>query len=91
MCRSIHELFNFEPTATDEEVHAAALQYVRKVSGHQRPSRVNEEVFLRAIDEVAEATHRLIEGLLTAAPPRDREVVAARARLRAARRYGASA
>ena len=87
MCRNIQTLYNFEPPATDEEVHAAALQYVRKISGHS-PSQANEAVFLRAVDEVALATQRLIDGLVTNAPPRDREIVAARARLRATERFG---
>lgn len=91
MCRSIHELFNFEPAATDEDVRAAALQYVRKVSGHHLPSRANEQVFVQAVDQIADATHRLLDGLVTSAPPRDREVLATRARIRAARRYGAQA
>ncbi len=90
MCRNIHTLYNFEPRATDEEVHAAALQYVRKISGHAAPSHANEAVFLRAVDDVAVATQRLIDGLVTSAPPHDREVVAARARLRAAERFGSA-
>ena len=89
MCRNIHTLFNFEPTATDEEVRDAALQYVRKVSGFTKPSRANEQVFARAVDEVATATQRLIEGLVTSAAPKDREVEAERARVRAAKRYAA--
>jgi hypothetical protein len=88
MCRNIRTLYNFEPPATDEEIHAAALQYVRKVSGSSKPSRTNEEVFARAVEEVAAATRRLLDGLVTAAPPRDREVLAARARARAAQRFG---
>jgi len=88
MCRNIQTLYNFEPRATDEEVHAAALQYVRKISGHAIPSQANEAVFLRAVEEIAFATQRLIDGLVTTASPRDREVVAARARLRAAERFG---
>lgn len=88
MCRNIQTLYNFEPSATEGEVHAAALQYVRKISGHTRPSQVNDAVFLRAVEEVAAATRRLLDGLVTTAPPRDREVVAARARLRAAQRFG---
>ena len=88
MCRNIHQLFNFDPVATDEEVHSAALQYVRKVSGQGPPSHINEAVFERAVEEVATATHRLLDNLVTAAPSRDREVVAARARLRAAERFG---
>ena len=87
MCRNIRTLHNFQPPATTEEVHAAALQYVRKVSGSTRPSRANQEAFDRAVAEVAEATSRLLEGLTTSAPPRDREVEAARARERAAVRY----
>jgi hypothetical protein len=88
MCRNIHQLFNFDPAATDAEVHSAALQYVRKVSGQGPPSHVNEAVFERAVEEVAAATHRLLDGLVTAAPPHDREVEAARARQRAAERFG---
>ncbi len=90
MCRNIHQLFNFDPTATDEEVHSAALQYVRKVSGQGPPSHINEAVFERAVEQVAAATHRLLDNLVTAAPPHDREVVAAQARLRAAERFGTS-
>ena len=88
MCRSIHPLFNFEPPATDDEVHAAALQFVRKVSGSTKPSRANEDTFQRAVDEIAEATRRLIDGMTTNAPSRDRDEMAARARIRAAARYG---
>jgi hypothetical protein len=87
MCRNIRTLHNFEPPATSEEVQAAAVQFVRKVSGSTRPSRVNQEAFDRAVLEVADATQRLLDGLTTAAPPRDREVEAARARERAAARY----
>ena len=87
MCRSIHTLFNYEPPATDEEVQAAALQYVRKISGSTKPSRANEEAFARAVDEVAEATARLLDSLVTSAPPRDREVEAERKRARAAERF----
>ena len=90
MCRNIHTLFNFEPPATDEEVRAAALQYVRKVSGFTKPSRANEAAFDRAIDEVAAATRRLLAELVTSAAPRDREVEAERARARAAKRYAAA-
>ncbi len=90
MCRNIHTLFNFEPRATDEEVRGAALQYVRKVSGFTRPSRANEEAFERAVNEVAAATKRLFDELVTSAPPRDREVEAERARARAAKRYAAA-
>jgi hypothetical protein len=90
MCRNIHTLFNFEPEATEDEVRDAALQYVRKISGFTKPSRANEEVFARAVDEVAAATRRLVDGLVTTAPPKDREVEAARARERAAQRYAAA-
>jgi hypothetical protein len=89
MCRNIHTLFNYEPTATEDEVRDAALQYVRKISGFSKPSRANEESFARAVDEVAAATKRLIDGLVTSAPPKDREVEAARARERAAKRFAA--
>jgi hypothetical protein len=88
MCRNIHTLFNFEPPATQEEVHGAALQYVRKVSGFTKPSQANAAAFERAVDEVAEATARLLSQLVTSAPPKDREREAARARARAAERYG---
>ena len=88
MCRNIHTLFNFDPPATDDEVHAAALQYVRKVSGFTRPSRANEDAFEVAISEVAAATRRLVDSLVTAAPPKDRDEEAAKARARAALRYG---
>jgi len=91
VCRNIHTLHNFEPPATEEEVRAAALQYVRKISGTTKPSKANEEVFARAVDEVAEASARLLAGLVTSAPPRDREVEAARARARAAQRFGTAA
>jgi hypothetical protein len=90
MCRSIHPLFNFEPPATDDEVHAAALQFVRKVSGSTKPSRANEAAFQSAVEEIAEATHRLLDGMTTNAPARDRELEAARARIRAAARYGST-
>ena len=91
MCRNIHVLHNFEPPATHDEIHAAALQFVRKVSGSAKPSQANEAIFERAVEEVADATHRLLHGLVTQAPPRDREVMAARARERAAERFGAQA
>jgi hypothetical protein len=87
MCRNIRTLHNFDPPATREEVEAAAVQYVRKVSGSTRPSRANQAAFDRAVREVAEATQRLLDGLTTSAPPKDREVEAARARERAAARY----
>ena len=88
MCRNIRVLHNFEPPATSDEVTAAALQYVRKVSGSVRPSQANEEAFARAVDAVTEATRRLLDELVTAAPPKNREVEAAKARERAALRYG---
>jgi hypothetical protein len=91
MCRNIHTLFNFEPPATDDEVRDAALQYVRKISGFTKPSRANEAAFARAVDEVAAASSRLLAELTTTAPPKDREVEAARARARAEKRYGAAA
>jgi|SRR5690554_1946513 len=87
MCRSIKPLFNFEPPATDDEVRAAALQYVRKVSGFHKPSRANEAAFEAAVDEVAAATRRLLGSLETQAPPKDRDVEAAKARERSAWRY----
>ena len=90
MCRNIHTLHNFEPPATEEEVRAAALQYVRKISGTAKPSKANEAAFARAVDEVAEASSRLLASLVTSAPPRDREVEAARARARAAQRFGSA-
>jgi hypothetical protein len=88
MCRNIRPLANFEPAVTDEEIQAAALQYVRKISGSARPSQANAEVFDRAVAEVAEASARLLSALVTTAPPKDREVEAAKARERAALRYG---
>nr|WP_297413372.1 DUF2277 domain-containing protein [uncultured Nocardioides sp.] len=88
MCRNIRVLHNFEPPATRDEVHAAALQYVRKVSGTTRPSQANQEAFDDAVREVADATSRLLERLVTNAPPKDREVEAAKARARAELRYG---
>ena len=90
MCRNIHPLFNFEPEATDEEVRGAALQYVRKISGFTKPSRANEEAFERAVDEVAAASQRLLDSLVTAAAPKDRAAEADRARARAAKRYAAA-
>ena len=87
MCRNIRVLHNFEPTATSEEVQEAALQYVRKISGSTKPSRANAEAFDRAVEEVAAATTRLLDSLVTTAPPKDREVEAAKARARAADRY----
>jgi hypothetical protein len=90
MCRNIQTLYNFEPPASDEEVRAAALQYVRKISGFTKPSRANEEAFERAVDEVAGASKRLLDALVTSAAPKDREVVAERARARARQRYAAA-
>jgi hypothetical protein len=89
MCRNIRQLHNFEPPATDDEVRAAALQYVRKISGSSKPSAANAEAFERAIDAVAVASAQLLEQLVTSAPPKDREVEAAKARARAAQRYAA--
>jgi hypothetical protein len=88
MCRNIKVLHNFEPHATSEEVHAAALQYVRKVSGSTHPSKANEEAFNRAVAEIAHITEHLLEDLVTTAPPRSREAEAAKARARAAVRFG---
>ena len=87
MCRNIRTLFNFEPPVTDEEIHAAALQFVRKVSGFTKPSKVNEGVFLAAIDDVAAVSRRLLNSLETSAPPRNREEEIAKARARAAQRF----
>ena len=87
MCRNIHTLFNFEPPATEDEVRGAALQYVRKISGFTKPSQANEQAFDAAVDEVAAATQRLIDALVTNAAPKDREVEAERARARAAKRF----
>jgi hypothetical protein len=91
MCRNIRTLHNFEPPATEEEVSAAALQYVRKVSGSQKPSKANEAAFARAVDEVAATTRALLAELVTTAPPRDRELEATRARARAEKRFGQAA
>lgn len=88
MCRNIRPLFNFDPPATDADVRAASLQFVRKLSGFTRPSKANEAAFERAVDEIAAAARRLLDSLVTNAPPRDREEWAARARARAAERYG---
>jgi hypothetical protein len=89
MCRNIRTLYNFDPPATEEEVRAAAVQYVRKISGFAKPSHANEEAFARAVDAVAAASLRLLGELRTTAPPRDREVEAARARARARQRFAA--
>ena len=91
MCRSIKTLFNFEPPATDEEIHAAALQFVRKLSGFNAPSKANEAAFHRAVEEVSESARRLIDSLITTSDPRDREVEAARAKARSAGRFGSVA
>ena len=88
MCRNIKTLFNFEPPATDEEIRAASLQFVRKLSGFNKPSKANEEAFNRAIEDVAHVARHLIDALVTTAEPRDREVEAERAKLRAAQRFG---
>jgi hypothetical protein len=90
MCRNIKTLHNFDPPATDEEVRAAALQYVRKISGSNAPSKANEAAFERAVEEVAETSLRLLRELVTGAPPRNREVEAAKARARAEKRFGAA-
>jgi hypothetical protein len=89
MCRNIRTLYNFEPPATDEEIHASALQYVRKVSGFTRPSKANEAAFDRAVLQVSRATRQLVDALETKAPPRDREIEAARARDRGLARQAA--
>jgi len=88
MCRNIRNLYNFKPPATDEEIHASSLQFVRKLSGFTRPSKANEEAFNRAVDTVARTARELIDSLITTAPPRDREVEAEKARARAAIRFG---
>ena len=90
MCRNIRTLHNFEPPATDEEVRAAALQYVRKISGSTKPSQANAEAFERAVDAVTLASSTLLSELVTNAPPKDREVEAAKARARSAQRYAAA-
>lgn len=91
MCRNIRTLHNFEPRATDDEIEAAALQYVRKVSGMTKPSQANAEVFDRAVREIAHLTQHLLDDLVTSAPPKDREVEAAKAKERAAKRYASMA
>jgi len=88
MCRNIRPLFNFEPPVTEDEVRAASLQFVRKISGFTKPSKANEAAFDRAVEEIAASARRLVDSLVTTAPARDREVEAARARARAAERYG---
>ncbi|MGZ4201855.1 MAG: DUF2277 domain-containing protein [Thermoleophilaceae bacterium] len=89
MCRNIRQLHNFDPPASEDEVRSAAIQYVRKVSGSTKPSQANAEAFERAVDEVADATSRLLASLVTSAPPKDREVEAAKRRARASQRYAA--
>ena len=88
MCRSIKTLFNFQPPVTHEEIHAASLQFVRKLSGFNKPSKANEAAFQAAVDEIAEVAHKLLHSLETHAPPRNREEEAAKARARAAERFG---
>lgn len=90
MCRNIHTLHNFEPAATNDEVHAAALQYVRKISGTTKPSKANEEAFERAVEEIAHITGHLLNDLVTTAPPKNREVEAEKARARSANRFAAA-
>ena len=87
MCRNIRTLQNFEPSATDDEVQAAALQYVRKIAGTTKPSKANQEVFDRAVEEVAHLTRHLVDDLVSTAPPKDREVEAAKAKERSAKRF----
>ena len=91
MCRNIRQLYNFEPPATEDEVHAAALQYVRKISGFTKPSKANEEAFEEAIHAVAHASRHLLDQLVTQAPPKDRDTEAAKARARAQQRYATAA
>ena len=91
MCRNIKTLFNFEPPATDEEVRAACLQFVRKLSGFTRPSRVNEDVFWRSVDDTQDVARRIIDQLVSQAPPKDRDEEAAKAKARAAKRYSTGA
>ncbi len=91
MCRNIRTLHNFQPPATEDEIQASSLQYVRKISGSTKPSQANQEVFDRAVEEIADVTRRLLDGLVTNAPPKDREAEAAKAKARAAERYGTAA
>ena len=91
MCRNIKTLHNFKPPATDEEIRASAIQFVRKLSGFTKPSKANEDVFNQAVEEVTEAAHKLLDSLITTAPPKDRETEALKARARAAERFGANA
>ena len=90
MCRNIKMLHNFKPPATEEEIRASSLQFVRKLSGFNKPSKANEDAFNRAIDQVAQAARELLDSLITTAPPRDRQVEAAKARARSAERYGSA-
>ena len=90
MCRNIHTLFNYEPPATESEIRDAAVQYVRNISGFANPSQANEQTFARAVDDVADATERLLAGLVTSAAPKDRELEAERRRARAAKRFAAA-
>lgn len=90
MCRNIKTLYNFDPPATEDEIRAASLQFVRKLSGFTKPSKVNEDAFNRGVDEIAVVAQRLLNALVTTAPPRDRDIIAARARQRAALRFGAA-
>jgi hypothetical protein len=87
MCRNIKTLHNFKPPATDEEIRASSIQFVRKLSGFTKPSKANEEVFNRAVEQVTQAAHELLDSLVTTAPPRDRDVEAAKARARSAERF----
>jgi hypothetical protein len=91
MCRNIRTLHNFEPPASEDEIHASALQYVRKISGSTKPSQANAEAFDRAVEAIAATTRALLDSLVTTAPPKDREAEAAKARARAAERYGTAA
>ena len=90
MCRNIKTLHNFKPPATDEEIRASAIQFVRKLSGFTKPSKANEDVFNQAVEEVTQAAHKLLDSLITTAPPKDRETEALKARARAAERFGAN-
>jgi hypothetical protein len=90
MCRNIHTLHNFEPAATDDEVHAAALQFVRKISGSTKPSKANAEAFDRAVEEIAHISRHLLEDLISTAPPKNREIEAEKAKVRSAKRFAAA-
>jgi hypothetical protein len=90
MCRNIHTLHNFEPAATDDEVHAAALQFVRKISGSTKPSKANAEAFERAVEEIAHISRHLLEDLVASAPPKNREIEAEKAKARSAKRFAAA-